>query len=57
MAVERRLVLLHLPKMDVVDISDAGDTALAGWTPLGNYELQRRRDRLPLARLMQGDGA
>ncbi|MCB2111514.1 MAG: ribonuclease E/G [Defluviimonas sp.] len=36
---------------------DAGDTALAGWTPLGNYELQRRRDRLPLARLMQGDGA
>ncbi len=26
---------------------DAG-TVLAGWTPLGNFELQRRRDRRPL---------
>ncbi len=28
---------------------DAAETPLAGWTPLGNYELQRRRDRPPLA--------
>ena len=27
---------------------DAIDTALAGWTPLGNFELQRKRERLPL---------
>lgn len=27
---------------------DAVDTILAGWTPLGLYELQRKRDRLPL---------
>jgi ribonuclease G len=27
---------------------DATDTVLAGWTPLGNFELQRKRDRLPL---------
>ncbi|MFN0115285.1 MAG: ribonuclease E/G [Paracoccaceae bacterium] len=26
------------------------DVTLAGWTPLGNFELQRRRDSLPLAR-------
>ena len=25
------------------------ETALAGWTPLGMYELQRKRERVPLA--------
>lgn len=29
--------------------ADPVETALAGWTPLGMFELQRRRDRLPLA--------
>lgn len=28
--------------------SDPIETALAGWTPLGHYELQRKRERLPL---------
>lgn len=28
--------------------ADPIDTALAGWTPLGHYELQRKRERLPL---------
>ncbi|MBV1868329.1 MAG: ribonuclease E/G [Marinosulfonomonas sp.] len=28
--------------------TDSTDTALAGWTPLGNFELQRKRERLPL---------
>lgn len=28
--------------------ADPVDTTLAGWTPLGNYELQRKRERLPL---------
>ncbi len=32
----------------------ADDTTLAGWTPLGHYELQRRRDRLPLAQALAG---
>ncbi len=27
---------------------DGTETALVGWTPLGHYELQRKRDRLPL---------
>ncbi|MEO1140569.1 MAG: ribonuclease E/G [Pseudomonadota bacterium] len=27
---------------------DSVETALVGWTPLGHYELQRKRDRLPL---------
>ncbi|MFN6951883.1 MAG: ribonuclease E/G [Albidovulum sp.] len=27
---------------------EAAETSLAGWTPLGNFELQRKRDRLPL---------
>lgn len=30
------------------------DTVLAGWTPLGHFELQRRRDRLPLAQALAG---
>lgn len=32
---------------------EAAETTLAGWTPLGNYELQRKRDRLPLAQLLR----
>ena len=32
--------------------ADATDTVLAGWTPLGLYELQRKRDRWPLKDLM-----
>jgi len=32
--------------------SDGVETTLAGWTPLGNFELQRRRDRQPLAAWM-----
>ncbi|OOY12019.1 ribonuclease G [Thioclava marina] len=30
------------------------EAALAGWTPLGNFEMQRKRDRVPLARLLPG---
>jgi Ribonuclease G/E len=33
---------------------EASETSLAGWTPLGNYELQRKRDRLPLVALLRG---
>ena len=29
--------------------ADAGEASLAGWTPLGNFELTRRRDRVTLA--------
>lgn len=29
--------------------ADPGETNLAGWTPLGNFELTRKRDRVPLA--------
>ncbi len=35
---------------------EAAETTLAGWTPLGNMELQRKRDRWPLAWLL-GEGA
>lgn len=28
---------------------DGAETTLAGWTTLGNYELQKKRDRMPLA--------
>lgn len=28
--------------------ADPVDTALAGWTPLGHFELQRKRERLPI---------
>ncbi|HHX88856.1 MAG TPA: ribonuclease G [Paracoccus sp.] len=31
---------------------DGVETTLAGWTPLGNFELQRRRDRQPLVQWM-----
>lgn len=33
---------------------EAAETSLAGWTPLGNFELQRKRDRLPLALILKG---
>lgn len=29
--------------------SDSIETALVGWTPLGHFELQRKRERLPVA--------
>ncbi|MCL4675383.1 MAG: ribonuclease E/G [Pararhodobacter sp.] len=29
--------------------ADAGEANMAGWTPLGNFELTRKRDRVPLA--------
>lgn len=29
--------------------ADPVETALVGWTPLGHYELQRKRERLPLS--------
>lgn len=32
--------------------NDGRDTVLAGWTPLGNFELTRKRGRLPLARVL-----
>lgn len=28
--------------------TDSSETVMAGWTPLGHFELQRKRDRLPL---------
>ena len=31
---------------------EAAETSLAGWTPLGNYELQRKRDRIALAAIL-----
>ncbi|MFV0512070.1 MAG: ribonuclease E/G [Jhaorihella sp.] len=33
--------------------ADPEDTILAGWTPLGHYELQRKRGRVPLAELLR----
>ena len=33
---------------------DPVDTQIAGWTPLGNVELQRRRERRPLTELLDG---
>jgi Ribonuclease G/E len=32
---------------------DPVETALAGWSPLGHFELQRKRDRLPLTDLLK----
>ncbi len=32
--------------------SDTEETVLAGWTPLGHYELQRKRSRMPLHEVM-----
>ena len=31
---------------------DPVETTLAGWTPLGNFELQRKRERRPLSELL-----
>lgn len=33
---------------------EAAETSLAGWTPLGNYELVRKRDRVALAAVLEG---
>ena len=33
--------------------SDDTETALVGWTPLGHYELQRKRARIPLSEVMR----
>lgn len=30
---------------------DGADVVLAGWTPLGHFEIQKKRDRLPLAEI------
>ncbi|MCM2561467.1 ribonuclease E/G [Lutimaribacter sp. EGI FJ00015] len=32
--------------------ADAVETTLAGWTPLGHYELQRKRERRPLSEVL-----
>ncbi len=34
--------------------ADPVETALAGWTPLGHYELRRRRERMPLSGILAG---
>jgi Rne/Rng family ribonuclease len=31
---------------------DPVETTLAGWTPLGHFELQRKRERRPIAELL-----
>lgn len=33
---------------------ESAETSLAGWTPLGNFELQRKRDRIALVDLLRG---
>ncbi len=33
---------------------ESAETAVAGWTPLGHLELQRKRDRAPLTRVLGG---
>ncbi|WP_170575157.1 ribonuclease E/G [Ruegeria atlantica] len=33
--------------------ADGIETTLAGWTPLGHYELQRKRSRIPLAEVLR----
>jgi Ribonuclease G/E len=35
---------------------DGSEVVLAGWTPLGHYELQRKRDRFPLAMVWPREG-
>ncbi|MFU1477295.1 ribonuclease E/G [Roseovarius sp. C7] len=34
--------------------ADQVETALVGWTPLGHYELQRKRDRMALLEVLDG---
>ena len=54
-----------MPKKDRVTLEqqlrvafkgEATETSLAGWTPLGNYELQRKRDRIALSEVLRGAG-
>jgi Rne/Rng family ribonuclease len=33
--------------------ADSVETTLAGWTPLGHYELQRKRGRISLAEVLK----
>ncbi len=33
--------------------SDPMETALVGWTPLGHFELQRKRERVPLSEVLK----
>ena len=33
--------------------ADPEETVMAGWTPLGHYELQRKRGRIPVAELLR----
>jgi len=33
--------------------SDPEETILAGWTPLGHFELQRKRGRVPLSEVLK----
>ena len=33
--------------------ADSVETALAGWTPLGHFEIQRKRERLPLEEVLR----
>lgn len=33
--------------------ADSVDTTLVGWTPLGHFELQRKRERLPLREILR----
>ena len=33
--------------------ADDVETTLVGWTPLGHYELQRKRARMPLAEVLK----
>ncbi|MEC3862059.1 ribonuclease E/G [Mesobacterium sp. TK19101] len=33
--------------------ADGVDTTMVGWTPLGHYELHRKRDRFPLAEVLK----
>lgn len=36
---------------------ESAETTLIGWTAMGLYEISRKRDRVPLARLSAADGA
>lgn len=36
---------------------EAAETSLAGWTPLGNFEIQRKRDRVALGLLLRDTSA
>ncbi|OCX66687.1 ribonuclease G [Thioclava sp. SK-1] len=38
-------------------IKGEAETNLSGWTPLGNHEMQRKRDRITLEVLLSGAGA